>query len=74
MEKFFCITWKERKPLAIVRNSHIMVYGGDDRKSNVATAINLFEKSFGNLNKNQILCIQEKDKNGDDIGEPILPE
>ena len=36
-------------------------------------ATDLFCRTLGNLNKNEIVSIQQIDKDGNPIGEPILP-
>lgn len=66
MMKFFIITWIENKKNSIQRQNSVM---STDAKS----ALDVFIKNFGNLKKNIIISIQEVDKNGDFIGEPIVP-
>ena len=40
---------------------------------NAQDATAAFIRTFGNLKKNEIVSIQEIDKNGNPIGEPIVP-
>lgn len=67
--KNFVFEWfeniKHNKP--IVRKNTIHARNAQD-----ATAA--FMREFGNLKKNTINFIQEVDKNGVNIGEPIIPE
>lgn len=52
----------------IVKLSEPIGITGVDAKA----ALNIFSKTFGNLNKNTIVCIKEFDENGQ-IGEDIVP-
>lgn len=38
------------------------------------SALQVFMSANGNLKKNTIIHIQELDKNGEPVGEPIIPE
>jgi hypothetical protein len=38
------------------------------------SALQVFMSANGNLKKNTVIHIQELDKNGEPIGEPIVPE
>ncbi len=38
------------------------------------SALQVFMSANGNLKKNTIIHIQELDKNGEPVGEPIVPE
>ena len=74
--RHFIFTWAaiEKHGKTIMRNNKITVSNttgdiGHDAKS----AVNIFTANFGNLKKNEIFSIQEVDKNGKSIGEPILP-
>ena len=52
----------------MVKLSNAIGVTGIDAK----TALNIFTKTFGNLNKNTIVTIKEFDENGQ-IGEDIVP-
>lgn len=44
-----------------------------DLSRDAKLALNIFMKNEGNLKKNEIISIQELDKNDNPIGEPITP-
>lgn len=75
MLRFFEFTWKENKRYNnIIRKNHIVIETtSNDIGVAAHLATNVFCKNFGNLKKIEIIEIQEKDKNGDNIGEVIKP-
>lgn len=74
-QRTFIFTWKDNSYNAFERHNTISISKstgeiGYDAKA----ATDLFCKTFGNLKKVSIISIQEIDKNGKAIGEPITPQ
>lgn len=71
----FIFTWYKKETNPVERKNTVTV---SKDFSDIATAAKLatelFVKDFGNLKKNEIVNIQEIDKDGAFIGEPIVPE
>lgn len=67
--KHFIFNWHKNEKYAetMTRETKISAFSAKD-----ATAA--FMRGFGNLKKNTINFIQEVDKDGEPIGEQILPE
>lgn len=64
--KEFIFNWQKNERSPIVRNTHI-------KSHDAQSATSVFMKEMGNLKKNTINFIQEVDKEGNNIGEPIVP-
>lgn len=64
--KTFIVTWYSNKD-EVTRHNKITA-------NHVADASVSFARNFGNLKKNTIISFQEIDKDGNPIGEPIVPE
>lgn len=75
MKRTFNFKWYEntRYGAPIERTNSVMVAGTGDIGRDAKTATDVFCKSFGNLKKNTIISIQELNKKGEPIGEPIIP-
>lgn len=78
MKRSYSIEWynkKENKYTSspIVR-THTLVLSKPTGKTAIdaKAALNIFIKTFGNLNKNEVICIKEFGENGQ-IGEDIVP-
>ena len=76
MKRTFIFTWQENKKYnSLERKNTIMVSNASEDIGLAAkAATEVFIKTFGNLKKNEIVNIQEIDKDGAFIGEPIVPE
>jgi phenylpyruvate tautomerase PptA (4-oxalocrotonate tautomerase family) len=73
----FAFTWHKNEKCIepIIRHNSITVSNASDNIAFAAkAATELFCKTFGNLKKNTVVHIQELDKEGNPIGEPIVPE
>jgi len=54
-------------------NQIVLSKSTGDPKYDAKDALKIFIKTFGNLNKNTIICIKEFDESGNQIGEDIVP-
>ena len=74
--RYFIFEWvkkNERKP--IVRHTKIDILKADkDISAAVSAAAYMFGSIVGNLNKIDIIKIQEISKEGENIGLPIIPD
>lgn len=71
----FIFTWHKKEKNPIERNNTVAVSKDfSDIAVAAKMATELFVKNFGNLKKNEIVKIQEIDKDGNFVGEPIVPE
>lgn len=70
----FNFTWYAKKD-KIERHTKVQTNVADSAELSIGAkaATDLFCRTLGNLNKNEIVSIQQIDKNGNPIGEPILP-
>ena len=72
MTRYYMIEWYPKKN-CIARINKITINEPTGRTDiDAKTAVDLFVHSFGNLKKNNIVCIKEFDENGQ-IGEDIKP-
>ena len=71
----FEFTWYEKNDrLKMKRHNKVQAAVVDTAEIGAAKlATDIFCRTFGNLNKNEIVSIQQIDKNGNPIGEPIVP-
>ena len=72
----FEFTWYEKNDrLKMERHNKIQAAVVDTAEIGIAAklATDIFCRTFGNLNKNEIVSIQQIDKDGNPIGEPIVP-
>ena len=72
----FEFTWYEKNDrLKMERYNKVQAAVVDTAEIGTAAklATDIFCRTFGNLKKNEIVSIQEIDKNGNPIGEPIVP-
>ena len=72
----FEFTWYEKNDrLKMERRNKVQAAVVDTAEIGTAAklATDIFCRTFGNLNKNEIVSIQQIDKDGNPIGEPILP-
>ena len=72
----FEFTWYEKNDrLKMERHNKVQAAVVDTEEIGTAAklATDIFCRTFGNLNKNEILSIQQIDKDGNPIGEPIVP-
>lgn len=72
----FEFTWYDKNSrVKVERHNKISVAVKDTTEIGIAAkqATDLFCRNFGNLKKNEIVSIQEIDKNGNPVGEPITP-
>ena len=76
MKRTFTFKWYEnaRYDSPIERtNSILLPAATGDVSRDAKAATEIFCKSFGNLKKNTIISIQERDEKGGLVGEPIIP-
>lgn len=73
--KYFLITWYEKKDKQKIHRTHKISIKTNSSDIGVTAkrATDLFCLACGNLNKNEIVSIQEVDENNVPIGEPITP-
>ena len=72
----FEFTWYEKNDrLKMKRHNKVQAAVVDTAEIGTAAklATDLFCRTLGNLNKNEIVSIQQIDKDGNPIGEPIVP-
>ena len=72
----FEFTWYEKNDrLKMERHNKVQAAVVDTAEIGTAAklATDIFCRTFGNLNKNEIVSIQQIDKDGNPIGEPITP-
>lgn len=72
----FAIAWYENPKYGnpIMRSNTVeVVNASPDIGAAAKAAVTMFSKSFGSLKKNTIVSIQEFDKDGRPVGEPIIP-
>lgn len=72
MVRFYTIEWASKKN-KIKRIAHIDLSNPSGQvEIDARSALGIFIKTFGGLNKNDVFCIKEFDENGQ-IGEDIRP-
>lgn len=76
MKKYFAVTWVPRNQFVKISRTNVIIVNSttDDIAINAHNALRVFQQSFGNLHKNDIIQIQEQDADGNPIGEPIVPD
>lgn len=75
MAKYFEIKWyKTKDGVNFTRTNAVIVPNAPaDTGAAAKRALENFIVAFGNLKKNTIIEIQEYDKEGQPVGEPIIP-
>ena len=70
----FNFTWYAKQD-KIERHTKVQTNVADSAELSIGAkgATDLLCRTLGNLNKNEIVSIQQIDKDGNPIGEPILP-
>ena len=70
----FNFTWYAKQD-KIERHTKVQTNVADSAELSIGAkaATDLLSRTLGNLNKNEIVSIQQIDKDGNPIGEPILP-
>lgn len=73
--KIFNVTFKPTKKYNdFERTVKVTVAGTLGDTVAPQAALEIFMRNFGNLKKNEIIKIQQINENGENIGEPIVPQ